>query len=146
MLLIFETIHGGIVFAFVTPVSPQIKKMKMRNHNLSQSSIMRKQRQSDNFSRITATSLALGPTSTLLSSLPQPELMLSNINVLQILSGLCTYIGLIAYYDRPRGKLQIDESSFILKESQVEGAGLGLYVSQSLPKGTQSSNSTFIHQ
>lgn len=67
---------------------------------------------------------------SLLASMPL------NTTIIQTLSALSTYIGLVAYYDRPRGKLYIDESNFTLKQSQVQNAGLGLYVSKSLPKGT----------
>jgi hypothetical protein len=49
---------------------------------------------------------------------------------------LITYISLIAYYDRPRGNLKLHTSSFELKQSQVHNAGLGLYITESLPKGT----------
>mmetsp|Transcript_16190 Transcript_16190/g.19778 ORF Transcript_16190/g.19778 Transcript_16190/m.19778 type:complete len:268 (-) Transcript_16190:56-859(-) len=63
-----------------------------------------------------------------------------NINIptllLQATSGFTTYLGLIAYFDRPRGKLLVDESCIMTKQSQVEGAGLGLYVKKSLPEGT----------
>lgn len=56
--------------------------------------------------------------------------------ILKSISALSTYIGLVAFYDRPRGKLCVDEDSFTLKQSQVQNAGLGLYVTKSLPKGT----------
>jgi len=54
----------------------------------------------------------------------------------QITSAAMTYLGLVAYFDRPRGKLSIDESYFESKASQVEGAGLGLFLSKPFPEGT----------
>lgn len=79
--------------------------------------------------------------STFLSSLAESGVTRDiNVNIptllIQTLSGLCTYIGLVAYYDKPRGTLQIDQSSFTLKQSLVENAGLGLYVTCALSKGT----------
>ncbi len=67
--------------------------------------------------------------------------VVNNVNItsnllLQSITGLLTYLSLIAFYDRPRGKLQIHPSSFQLKHSQVPNAGLGLYLTQSLPQGT----------
>lgn len=81
---------------------------------------------------------------TLLSSIPpQSELLISggiNINIptllTQAISGISTYIGLVAYYDRPRGSLKIDESLITMKQSQVKNAGLGLYATCALPSGT----------
>lgn len=61
---------------------------------------------------------------------------LSSNTIIQFLSGISTYIGLVAYYDRPKGNLGINQSSFELKQSRVENAGLGLYVNCSIPKGT----------
>lgn len=54
----------------------------------------------------------------------------------QITSAAMTYLGLVAYFDRPRGKLSLDESFFESKASQVEGAGLGLFITKPLPEGT----------
>jgi len=60
----------------------------------------------------------------------------SSTLLLQVISGLTTYIGLVGYYDRSRGNIQIDRSCFVAKQSQVEGAGIGLYVTKALPEGT----------
>ena len=80
--------------------------------------------------------MALGP-SILLSSLPPSlETIQWTPLILQTLSAFTTYIALVAFYDRPRGKLDIDQNSFKLQQSQVPNAGLGLYVTKSLPKGT----------
>lgn len=56
--------------------------------------------------------------------------------VTQLTSAVATYVGFIGYFDRPRGKLTISESSIEPRQSQVEGAGLGLYVKKSLPENT----------
>eukprot|EP00979_Chaetoceros_neogracilis_P013830 scaffold4124_cov267-Chaetoceros_neogracile.AAC.14 len=56
--------------------------------------------------------------------------------VTQAASGLVTYVGLVAYYDRPRGRLDVDTSNIEAKQSQVQGAGLGLYSCKDMPKGT----------
>jgi len=56
--------------------------------------------------------------------------------VTQLTSGLVTYFGLVAFFDRPCGKLLVDPTFIEAKQSQVEGAGLGLYVTSSLPEGT----------
>ena len=39
-------------------------------------------------------------------------------------------------YDRPRGSLELDESYLSIRESNVPGAGLGLYAAQTIPQGT----------
>ena len=56
--------------------------------------------------------------------------------VAQATSGLATYFGLVAYFDRPRGRLDVDTSFIEAKQSQVKGAGLGLYVCRDIPEGT----------
>ena len=54
------------------------------------------------------------------------------------LSSTLTYTSLIAYFDRPRGSLVIPnpQSTLLIQQSRVPGGGLGLFVTQSLPKGT----------
>lgn len=47
-----------------------------------------------------------------------------------------TYFGLVSVLDRPRGELSVDPNSIHVKESQVDGAGLGLYASRPMPEGT----------
>ena len=44
----------------------------------------------------------------------------------QLTSAMATYFGFLAYFDRPRGKLFLDQSDIEARQSQVEGAGLGL--------------------
>lgn len=80
-----------------------------------------------------------------LTSIPSSPLLL----LLQIISAFITYIALIIYYDRPRGgqlsssvllhQTKQGKSSFCCLEvrpSRIPNAGLGLFVTQSLPKGT----------
>mmetsp|Transcript_21508 Transcript_21508/g.31700 ORF Transcript_21508/g.31700 Transcript_21508/m.31700 type:complete len:242 (-) Transcript_21508:157-882(-) len=64
-----------------------------------------------------------------------PESLPANV-LIQAASGLATYFGLVAFFDRPRGRLTIDTSCVEARPSRVEGAGLGLYVTTSLPEGT----------
>jgi hypothetical protein len=56
--------------------------------------------------------------------------------ILQVASATISYIGLVAYFDRPRGRLDVDPSYLQVRDSQVPGAGLGLYTTQSMTKGT----------
>jgi len=53
-------------------------------------------------------------------------------------SATVTYLSLITYFDRPRGRLSIPDpqSNLLIKQSNVPGAGLGLFAKQSIPKGT----------
>ena len=55
-----------------------------------------------------------------------------------ISSATVTYLSLITYFDRPRGHLSIPDpqSNLIIQQSNVPGAGLGLFARQSLLKGT----------
>lgn len=64
------------------------------------------------------------------SLLPSSQLLV------QCASGIATYTGLVAYFDRPRGKLLVDPSYLETRKSNVEGGGLGLFVKTSLPEGT----------
>lgn len=56
----------------------------------------------------------------------------------QISSCLVSYISCVAYFDRPRGKLIVDQpdKALLVQKSQVDGAGLGLFAGTFLPKGT----------
>jgi len=56
--------------------------------------------------------------------------------IAQASSAAVAYFGLIAYFDRPQGKLLVDETSLQIKQSQIPNAGLGLYICKSLPEGT----------
>jgi hypothetical protein len=62
----------------------------------------------------------------------------NSINTLVLQGTTCamTYLGLVAYCDRPRGKLSIDNSFIEERQSQVEGGGLGLYAATSMSEGT----------
>jgi hypothetical protein len=56
---------------------------------------------------------------------------------LQVASAAGAYVGLVALLDRPRGMLAVGQPDLQIAPSQVEGAGLGLYVAaESLRKGT----------
>ena len=56
---------------------------------------------------------------------------------LRITSAITSYFGLIGYLDRPQGYLLDNADDYLeVKESQVPGAGLGLYAKVSLPKNT----------
>lgn len=56
---------------------------------------------------------------------------------LQVASAVGAYVGLVALLDRPRGMLAVGQADVQMAPSQVEGAGLGLYVAaKSLCKGT----------
>ena len=58
---------------------------------------------------------------------------------LRILTAFTTYFGLVLVTDKPKGELFFDEPERYLRvaPSSVEGAGLGLYVAETLPKGTK---------
>jgi hypothetical protein len=56
--------------------------------------------------------------------------------ILQVASATISYIGLVGYFDRPRGRLDIEPSHLQVRDSQVTGAGLGLYATESMTKGT----------
>mmetsp|Transcript_31409 Transcript_31409/g.56917 ORF Transcript_31409/g.56917 Transcript_31409/m.56917 type:complete len:259 (-) Transcript_31409:71-847(-) len=55
---------------------------------------------------------------------------------LRMTSAVVSYISLVAFLDRPRGTLLLNENQYEIKPSQVENAGLGFYVTESLPQGT----------
>ena len=59
-----------------------------------------------------------------------------NTLVLQGTTCAMTYLGLVAYFDRPRGRLSIDKNFVEERESQVEGGGLGLYATMPMAEGT----------
>ena len=47
-----------------------------------------------------------------------------------------TYFALAAAYDRPQGKLAVDDGILVARQSQVPGAGLGLYSTEPISEGT----------
>ncbi|KAL7524730.1 hypothetical protein ACHAXR_000692 [Thalassiosira sp. AJA248-18] len=53
-------------------------------------------------------------------------------------SATLTYISLLAYFDRPRGSLDIPDpqSTLVVQQSRVPGAGLGLFATTYIPRGT----------
>jgi hypothetical protein len=57
---------------------------------------------------------------------------------IRIASASLTYFGFVAYNDRPRGALLIDnpQQSMRVQQSLVPGAGLGLFATKAIPKGT----------
>jgi len=69
----------------------------------------------------------------------------ANLWTLRIGSALVTYFGFVAVNDRPRGYLAVpletdspqqQQGCLCVQPSTVPGAGLGLFVTQDLPKGT----------
>ena len=61
--------------------------------------------------------------------IPSPEWI-----ALQVAAGASSYVGLVAWLDRPKGRLY--SSDLTVAPSQVRGAGLGLYAGSTIPKGT----------
>jgi hypothetical protein len=55
---------------------------------------------------------------------------------LRVTSALASYIGLVAYLDRPRGTLYLQPHQYEIRPSSVQGAGLGMYITQDLEKNT----------
>jgi hypothetical protein len=51
-------------------------------------------------------------------------------------SAALSYAGLVAVLDRPRGDLIVNSDAVRVAPSSVPGAGLGLYATQSMPRGT----------
>ena len=65
----------------------------------------------------------------------------SNISSTQLAafaSATLTYISLLAIFDRPRGSITLPnaQNTLLIQQSRVPNAGLGLFVTQSLPRGT----------
>jgi hypothetical protein len=61
----------------------------------------------------------------------------STLWLLRIGSAFTTYVGALAFLDRPRGELLVDYSrDIIIQDSTVPGAGLGLFAKTNLRKGT----------
>jgi hypothetical protein len=51
-------------------------------------------------------------------------------------SAAATYVGIVAYLDRPRGTLSVGHDEVRVQQSTVPGAGLGLFASKDLSRGT----------
>jgi hypothetical protein len=51
-------------------------------------------------------------------------------------SAAATYVGIVAYLDRPRGTLCVGHDEVRVQQSTVPGAGLGLFASKDLSRGT----------
>jgi hypothetical protein len=61
----------------------------------------------------------------------------STLWLLRIGSALTTYVGALAFLDRPRGQLLVNYSQdIVIQDSTVSGAGLGLFAKTTLYKGT----------
>eukprot|EP00557_Chaetoceros_sp_GSL56_P012658 CAMPEP_0176478492 /NCGR_PEP_ID=MMETSP0200_2-20121128/1215_1 /TAXON_ID=947934 /ORGANISM="Chaetoceros sp., Strain GSL56" /LENGTH=252 /DNA_ID=CAMNT_0017874433 /DNA_START=11 /DNA_END=765 /DNA_ORIENTATION=+ len=60
----------------------------------------------------------------------------SSTNIAQLASGMLTALGLVGYFDRPRGRLDVEHAAVQTKESTIEGAALGLFAAKSMPEGT----------
>ncbi len=54
----------------------------------------------------------------------------------QLTSAMASYFAFLSYFDRAQGKIALDLSNFEARQSQVEGAGLGLYTTTSMSEGT----------
>ena len=84
-----------------------------------------------------STSFAIPDVTSLLEPSSSDSASTSAISPLAAsVSATLTYLSLIVYFDRPRGTLTIPESNLLIQQSRVPNAGLGLFVTQSLPKGT----------
>jgi hypothetical protein len=55
---------------------------------------------------------------------------------IRVASAATTYFGFISFADRPRGQLMVDPKCLEMKQSNVPGAGLGLFVTATLRKDT----------
>ena len=56
--------------------------------------------------------------------------------VVRAVSAAVSYMGLVAFADRPRGTLEVDNGCLRVSPSTVKGAGLGLFCGRSMPRGT----------
>lgn len=65
-----------------------------------------------------------------------PPVSETNLWAIRLGSAVVSYIGLVSYFDRPQGHLFVDDSSVVVKDSSVEGAGLGLFARKELSSGT----------
>jgi hypothetical protein len=63
--------------------------------------------------------------------LGEPELW-----AIRITSSVLSYVAFIAYFDRPRGSMSVDDTVIEVKQSTVPGAGLGLFCRRDLAAGT----------
>jgi hypothetical protein len=54
----------------------------------------------------------------------------------RIASALASYVGLVAFLDRPRGTFHLEPHEYEIRPSSVQGAGLGMYAARDLPKDT----------
>jgi hypothetical protein len=137
-------VHGAAAARYQYQ-SPLSSKRKVSNTNLQCSAKKRIFPERRNKSRILTTGssrsiVAFMPPSLLTasgsvgsgSSIPESTLWL-----LRIGSALTTYVGALAFFDRPQGKMLVDASQDIeVRDSTVQGAGLGLFAKTTLRKGT----------
>lgn len=113
------------------------------------------QQQQQNYNRLTLSTTTRSPKSTLIKAAVTDSNFLLNWS-LRLTSAVVTYVGLVAWLDRPRGHLLLpatlpsstslvnDDSSndsqnacLRVAPSRVPGAGLGLFANCSLPKNTR---------
>jgi len=98
------------------------------------------------YRRSTTTSFAIPEVASLTAATPMPQFSTipntASIFSPQILaataSSTLTYLALIVNFDRPRGHIDIPnpQSKLAIQPSRVPNSGLGLFVTQSLPRGT----------
>lgn len=89
--------------------------------------------------RSSTTATAAVPTDELLASSLLVDSSASSAltrYVTPTITSFLTYFALAAAYDRPQGKLALEDGILVARQSQVPGAGLGLYTTQSIPEGT----------
>ena len=51
-------------------------------------------------------------------------------------SAAASYLSLVAFSDRPKGQMMVDQSVLRIGPSTIEGAGLGVFANQRIPGGT----------
>lgn len=60
----------------------------------------------------------------------------STLWVLRGISAMASYVGIVAYVDRPRGRVGVGSREVDVRQSTVPGAGLGLFAATDLERGT----------
>ncbi|KAL7563016.1 hypothetical protein ACA910_013537 [Epithemia clementina (nom. ined.)] len=90
----------------------------------------------------TATTMMMNDPSLMvdpaLATAAAPVVPASTLWTLRATSAFLSYVGIVAFVDRPRGgKFQVNpETDIIVQPSSVPGAGLGLFCQRDLPQGT----------
>mmetsp|Transcript_2425 Transcript_2425/g.7048 ORF Transcript_2425/g.7048 Transcript_2425/m.7048 type:complete len:291 (+) Transcript_2425:141-1013(+) len=91
------------------------------------------------WSRSSPTAAAAVPSEELLSSTLSISSSASSALTRYLaptVSSFFTYFALAAAYDRPQGKMFVGDGILVARQSQVPGAGLGLYSTEPIPEGT----------